>query len=67
MTDPHADASEALQTRLREKTIPKLREIISGEWSDTITRTLARQELESRLRFQAAAKAAQRGNANGNL
>lgn len=65
MTDPHADAAEALQTRLREKTVPELREIMSGAWSDTVTRTLARRELESRLRFAAAAKAAQRGKANG--
>jgi hypothetical protein len=65
MTDPHADATEALQTRLREKTLPELREIISGTWSDTVTRTMARRELESRLRLAAAAKASQRGTTNG--
>jgi allophanate hydrolase subunit 1 len=56
---------DALQTRIREKTLPELREIISGAWSDTVTRAMARRELESRLRLAAAAKAVQRGTTNG--
>jgi hypothetical protein len=54
-----------LQVRLRAATIQELREIISGAWSDYFTRTMARRELESRLRLAAAAKAAQRGTTNG--
>jgi hypothetical protein len=65
MSDPYADGAGTLQSRIREKTLPELREIISGAWSDTVTRTMARRELESRLRFAAAAKAAQRGTTNG--
>lgn len=65
MSDPNTDGTDALQTRIREKTLPELREIISGAWSDTVTRAMARRELESRLRLAAAAKAAQRGTTNG--
>ncbi len=61
MTEITDDGTEALQIRLRDATVPELREIISGAWTDSVTRTLARRELESRLRFAAAAKAAQRG------
>ena len=61
MTEITDDGTEALQVRLRDATVPELREIISGAWTDSVTRTLARRELESRLRFAAAAKAAERG------
>jgi|GEM_PF-3879441 hypothetical protein len=61
MTEITDDGTEALQIRLRDATVPELREIISGAWTDSVTRTLARRELESRLRFAAAAKAAERG------
>ena len=61
MTEITDDGTEALQIRLRDATVPELREIISGAWTDSVTRTLARRELESRLRFAEAAKAAERG------
>jgi hypothetical protein len=61
MTEITDDGATELHARLRDATVPELREIISGAYTDVVTRTLARRELESRLRFAAAAKAAQRG------
>lgn len=55
------EGAEALQARLKTASVPELRETISGAYTDAMTRTLARRELESRLRFQAAAAAAKRG------
>ncbi len=64
MTETPNDAT-ALQERIKSAKVPELRNIISGAYTDPVTRTLARLELESRLRFAAASNAAKRGTTNG--